>query len=90
VEFSKQELTNINDESLSRKATQQVLMKVLNIILKLLHPFMPFITEEIWQKLPGNKGSIMISPLPRKNDSLINLPAEEALEIIKEVVVSYS
>ena len=86
VEFSKQELSNINDESLSRKATQQVLLEVLNIILKLLHPFMPFITEEIWQKLPGNKGSIMISPFPRKNDSLINLPAEEALEIIKEVV----
>ena len=86
VEFSKQELSNTNNESLSRKATQQVLLEVLNIILKLLHPFMPFITEEIWQKLPGNKGSIMISHFPRKNDSLINLPAEEALEIIKEVV----
>ncbi|WAC08673.1 MAG: valine--tRNA ligase [Thermodesulfobacteriota bacterium] len=86
VEFSKQELSNSNAESLSRKATQQVLLEILNIILKLLHPFMPFLTEEIWQKLPGNKGSIMISPLPRKNDSLINLPAEEALEIIKEVV----
>ena len=86
VEFSKQELSNTNDESSSRKAIQQILLEVLNIILKLLHPFMPFITEEIWQKLPGNKGSIMVSPLPRKNDSLINSPAEEALEIIKEVV----
>jgi valyl-tRNA synthetase len=86
VEFSKQELLNTNDEISSRKAAQQILLEVLNIILKLLHPFMPFITEEIWQKLPGNKGSIMISPLPKKNDLLINLPAEEALEIIKEVV----
>jgi len=86
VEFSKQELSNTNDKSSSRKATQQILLEVLNIILKLLHPFMPFITEEIWQKLPGNKGSIMISPLPKKNDLLINLPAEEALEIIKAVV----
>ncbi|HPD61187.1 MAG TPA: valine--tRNA ligase, partial [Thermodesulfobacteriota bacterium] len=86
VEFSKQELSNTSRESLSRKAAQHVLLEVLNVILKLLHPFMPFITEEIWQKLPGNKGSIMISPFPRKNDSLINPAAEEALEIIKEVV----
>jgi len=86
VEFSKQELSHPDPDDPARKATQKVLIEVLNIILKLLHPFMPFITEEIWQKLPGNKGSIMVSSFPRENSQLINPKVEEQVEIIKQVI----
>jgi valyl-tRNA synthetase len=55
-----------------RKETQGVLYYVLSEVLKLLHPFIPFITEELWSKLPGNDGKFLLSqsyPTP-KNLSL--------------------
>ncbi|MCD6353847.1 MAG: valine--tRNA ligase [Proteobacteria bacterium] len=84
VEFSKENLANT--ESVQRSATQQVLIEVLDIVLRILHPFMPFITEEIWQKLPGNSESIMISSFPKENNIFFNRDAEEKLEKIKEVI----
>ncbi|MGB9660974.1 MAG: valine--tRNA ligase [Moorellaceae bacterium] len=69
------------------KATaQQVLVEVLGTSLKLLHPFMPFITEEIWQYLPGNKDSIMISPWPQAEPGRQDGAAEEAMSLIIEVI----
>lgn len=50
--------------------TQKVISYVLSNTLKLLHPFMPFITEEIWQTLPHDGESIMISPWPTQNKEL--------------------
>ena len=55
----------------SNKSAQQVISYVLSNTLKLLHPFMPFITEEIWQTLPHDGESIMISDWPVANDSLV-------------------
>jgi len=49
------------------KQTKVVLVHVLNQIIKLLHPFMPFVTEEIFQKLPNKEISIMISSWPENN-----------------------
>ena len=49
----------------ARLRTQCTLVTVLEATLRLLHPFMPFITEEIWQRLPGAGESIMIAPYPR-------------------------
>ncbi len=87
VELSKQDLdAEVAEGEAFRRATQQVLVEVLNCMLKLLHPFMPFITEEIWQKLPGNAGSIMVSRFPKVNNKFLNASAEQELEIIKEVV----
>ena len=50
----------------ARWRTQHTLVTVLETTLRLLHPFMPFITEEIWQRLPGAGESIMIAPYPRR------------------------
>lgn len=86
VEFSKEGLASTDNGNVSRSVTQQVLVEVLDIILRLLHPFMPFITEEIWQNLPGNEGSIMVSAFPIVNGTILNPEAEEELEIIKEVI----
>ncbi len=58
-------------------ATRAVLVYVLDGILKLLHPFMPFITEEIWQSLPHEGESIMVSAWPVCSDALC-FAAEEA------------
>lgn len=65
----------VNQES--KTVAQQVLVYVLDQFLRLLHPFMPFITEEIWQAIPHEGESIMIAPWPTTSDDL-NFPAEEA------------
>ncbi|MBQ9511365.1 MAG: valine--tRNA ligase [Clostridia bacterium] len=53
----------------------RVLAYVLRTLMELLHPFMPFITETIWQQLPHDGESIVITPYPKKNDAL-SFPAE--------------
>ena len=63
------------------------LNKVLIIILKLLHPIMPFITEEIYQTLYHKKESIMISNWPQYSKDLDFSEEEEQIEEIKEVIV---
>ena len=54
---------------------QRMLVYVMNGALRLLHPFMPFITEEIWQALPHEGESIMVAPWPQKKEGY---PQEEA------------
>ncbi len=72
----------LSKASVSMKGTersviaQNVLGYVLTEILKLLHPFMPFITEEIYQTLPGTEGSIMVSEYPSVREDL-KFPTEE-------------
>ena len=63
--------------SLPAAKTRAVLVYVLSNTLKLLHPFMPFITEEIWQALPHEGESIMISGWP-EHDGALCFPAGEA------------
>ena len=68
----------LNGEDLEgRESAQQVLLFVLAQTLKLLHPFMPFITEEIWQALPCAGEALMIEAYPAYSEAL-DFPAEEA------------
>ena len=68
----------LNGDDAEAKATcKAVLVYVMSNTLKLLHPFMPFITEEIWQTLPHDGESIMISPWPVYQPEL-SFPAEAA------------
>ena len=71
-------------ENPTRDTAQYVLTYVLSETMKLLHPFMPFITEEIWQHLPHEGESIMISKFPEYNPAL-DFSADEA---IMETVMS--
>ena len=66
LEIAKQSLYQ-KDDAVARAVTQQTLVETLDITLRLLHPFMPFISEDIWQRLPreGGGDSIMIAPFPR-------------------------
>lgn len=65
------------DDEAAKDTVKAVLVYVMSNTLKLLHPFMPFITEEIWQTLPHEGESIMISPWPKADDAL-HFAAEEA------------
>lgn len=68
--------------------TRQTLSEVLDAILRLLHPFMPFITEEIWQKLPLRKEneSIMVADFPKPDPRYDDEGVEEEMTSIIEVV----
>ncbi|MFQ5673009.1 MAG: valine--tRNA ligase [Nitrospinales bacterium] len=72
----------------ARQVTQNVLVHVLESCLKLLHPFMPFITEEIWQKLPADGRSIMTAPFPKYDPSREDADAENSLGLIMGVITS--
>ena len=71
-----------------KKTAQQVLSYVLVGSLKLLHPFMPFITEEIFSKLPTGEKSIMISKWPKYSESLDFAEAEKQMQIIMDAIRS--
>ncbi len=73
----------------TRIKTFSILFYILENSMKLLHPVMPFITEEIYQKIPNKKDeSIMISRWPEKNDLLIDEESEQGMEIIQHIVSS--
>jgi valyl-tRNA synthetase len=77
------EMSKISDS----ETTKQVLVYVLTNIIKLLHPFMPFVTEEIFQKLNQPEVSIMISEWPKNNQMMFSsvLDKDWFFELIKEV-----
>ena len=76
-----------NEEDKTRKTAQYVLNKVLGDSLKLLHPFMPFVTEKIYQELYNEDESIIISKFPEYDESLNFKEDEEKLEQIKEIII---
>ena len=83
IELTKSKLV---DPGSQRLAAQNMLIHVLDSALKLLHPFMPFITEEIWQKLPQNEDSIMISAFPEYREAQTNEAIEKEMTVIMEVI----
>jgi len=70
----------------NRRTAQAVLAKTLSQTMQLLHPFMPFITEEIWQCLPHEGETIMLSSWPQGEKTEIDVEAEECMVVIMEVV----
>jgi valyl-tRNA synthetase len=86
LELSKQDIYNGTPER--KLATQYVLWYTLDNLLRLLHPFMPFITEEIWQALPGVKSvpTIMQAPYPVPCDRQSFPEAATEMERVMEVI----
>lgn len=68
--------------------TQKVLLFILENILKLLHPFMPFITEEIWQSLPKRKTALIVAPWPVFNEEYKFTSEEAAIEYVEDAIKS--
>src|SRR5262245_23963046 len=71
-----------------RNRVQHTLVTVLETTLRLLHPFMPFITEDIWQRLPRSGESIMIAPYPRMTAALVSPDGERAMSLLMQTVTA--
>ena len=81
--MSKETLYGDNPEA--KRMNQAVLVYVLDNIVRLLHPIMPFVTEEIFSKLPTTTGSIVVASYPEVNE-FSDESAAEGMEVLKEVI----
>ncbi len=86
IELSKPALYGDNNEV--KDNVLGVLVYVLTNILKLLHPYIPFITEEIYQNTPNTKGSIMVSDYPRYNSKLSYKKERQNAEYVMSIIKS--
>ena len=84
IELTKARLQG-EDEGAKVQA-QQVLVYVLTETLKLLHPFMPFITEEIWQALPHQGDFLMLQSWPKADPAWADVKAKESMEAVMDVI----
>jgi len=73
---------------IKRAENQVVMYKVLEKFLRAMHPFMPFITEEIWQMLPHTGESIMTQPWPHIQEKLIDSKTEEKMALLFEIITA--
>src|SRR5690554_6769309 len=92
LELSKPALSGDNASPEAKRGTRRTLVRVLETVLRLTHPIMPFITEEIWQRiapLAGKSGdSIMLQPFPQADDSKRDDQAVSDIEWLKGVIVA--
>ena len=92
LELTKPVLWDENASAEIKKGTRRTLIRVLETVLRLAHPLMPFITEEIWQRvkpLAGVEGdSIMQAPYPIADDNKIDAQAMADIEWVKGVIVA--
>ena len=91
LELSKPVLWDENAPAERQRGTRRTLVRVLEAALRLAHPFMPFITEEIWQRIApmaGKSGpTIMLQPWPEADDSRIDAAAEGDIEWLKALIL---
>ncbi|MFK8048205.1 MAG: valine--tRNA ligase [Halioglobus sp.] len=91
LELSKPVLWDENASLNAQRGTRRTLIRVLETCMRLLHPFMPFITEEIWQTvapLAGKSGdTVMLQPYPISDDKAIDTAANADIEWLKGVIV---
>lgn len=76
------------DDEAAKKTTRSVLAYVLDNTMRLLHPFMPFITEEIWQNLPHEGESITIAAWPTVDESLSNKERAGEMKLLMDIIRS--
>ena len=90
VELTKPILNADDADEALQAGTRHTLLEVLEATLRLAHPFLPFITEELWQTLPeairGKGESIMLAPFPEKDDKLTDKKSSEDITWLKKVV----
>ncbi|QOQ73477.1 valine--tRNA ligase [Pseudomonas poae] len=91
LELSKPVLWDENAPIERQRGTRRTLVRVLEVALRLAHPFMPFITEEIWQRLAPLAGiegkTIMLQPWPVANEARIDEAAESDIEWLKTLML---
>ena len=97
LELSKPVLTNPDSSVEAQRGTRQTLVRVLETLLRLSHPLLPFITEEIWQRIAPLAGvtannrpdtdTIMLQPYPQADDKLIDPVAMEEIDWVKSFIL---
>ncbi|MDP3846892.1 MAG: valine--tRNA ligase [Pseudomonas sp.] len=91
LELVKPVLWDAEASSERQRGTRRTLIRVLEATLRLAHPFMPFITEEIWQRIKAQAGvageTIMLQPWPVANESRIDAAAEADIEWVKALML---
>jgi len=87
LEISKPYLYGDHGEE-AREETARTAGEVLESFLRLLHPVMPFLTEEIWQRLPGAAGSIMTAPYPEAREEDRDPEVEESMQLVMDFITS--
>jgi valyl-tRNA synthetase len=94
IELSKSALYDRSGDKAAierRRMAQGTLAHCLKTAMELLHPFMPFLTEEVWQSLPkpsGTPGSVMITLYPTQDSSAIDEAAEATMALVQEAIVA--
>ncbi|MDU9048536.1 MAG: valine--tRNA ligase [Candidatus Electrothrix sp. Rat3] len=84
VEWIKADL--FSDDVTKREQARGVLLCVLENILKMLHPICPFVTEEIWSQLPGERGTIMLEAFPETNPAWPDTEADQSMQLLMDVI----
>ncbi|MNO93347.1 Valine--tRNA ligase [compost metagenome] len=84
IEFAK--LSLYGEDEVAKKSTKSVLAYVLDRTLRLIHPFMPFITEEIWQHLPHEGDTITLAAWPEYNPSFENHEAVNEMNMLMDII----
>ncbi len=94
LELSKPVLNSAESSEAALRGTRRTLVRVLETLLRLTHPIMPFITEEIWQRVAPLAGkatdthhSIMLEPFPSANESKIDPTAADEMEWVKAFIL---
>jgi valyl-tRNA synthetase len=92
VEFSKTVILNPKTHAPIKRGTQRTLINILNQALKLLHPIIPFITEDLWSKIKyltsDTASSLMLCAYPKIDNNFINNTIEEEIEWVKNIIIS--
>ncbi|MEW6325751.1 MAG: valine--tRNA ligase, partial [Nitrospirota bacterium] len=87
IEFSKSSLNDTGSPAAAM--TRATLAESFETLLRLLHPFMPFITEELWQAFPHEGESIMVTPYPAPLPGMTDDTAEQDVEMIQAIVTGF-
>ncbi|RPF58216.1 valine--tRNA ligase [Abyssicoccus albus] len=86
IEMSK--ITMNGEDEGAKQMTRSVLTYTLDNILRMLHPFMPFVTERIWQQIPHDGESIVLASWPTVDETLNNETSKQAMQHLVEVIVA--
>jgi valyl-tRNA synthetase len=86
IEMSKETL--YGDNEAAKQVNKSILVHVLDQILRLLHPIMPFVTEEIWSKLPHEGDSLVVAAYPEVRPEWTDTQAAKGMEVLKELIRS--
>ncbi|MFA9555972.1 valine--tRNA ligase [Evansella sp. AB-rgal1] len=86
IEMAKLPLNGEEEEA--KHTTRSVLAYVLDQTMRLLHPFMPFITEEVWQHLPHEGESITVAKWPTRDENLVDKQSVKDMQLLQEIIRS--